>query len=176
MREFLIIFLFMFFYRLAINIAYLIRTNHYAAKYSIYIVKQDTYFAKHTYAILQLFKAADVTDYQIPFTSPSDFGYLTQGNTSLFHNIENLREEVVSAMIHCFAQAAGTFRHRIIENFSPIFWINCLIFLPRKIFEYLGLKGDSVSIKALQLLYWLTAPFLLFFRDNIYQYIFSLFG
>lgn len=176
MKYLVIAFLCLWIYRLVKNISSLIRINHYYDKYTLYLSKQDSLFSENTHAVVQLLKAAGIVDRLIPFTQPSGYGFVAQGNASLFQNIGNLREDVVVATAQCFKQATGTFKHRILENFSPIFWVDCVIYLPRKIIEYLGLKGDTVPVKVLQLLYWLATPLLLIFRENIYQCVISLVG
>ncbi len=174
MKYLAICFLALFAYRLTTNICALIRINHYERKYVKYLSNQNTDFSEHTDSVIQLFKAAGVSDLVIPFTQPAGFGMVAHGSTSLFANIGNLRKDTVAMMHNCFAKAKGTFKHRIVETFSPIFWINCVIFLPRNILEYLGLKGDSIFVKLFQLLYWVVTPFLVAFRDDVYQYIISL--
>ena len=79
-------------------------------------------------------------------------------------------------MLKYLAEAKGTFKHRIIENFSPLFWIDCVLFLPRTVLEYMGVDGNGVITKVFQLLYWAAAPLLLVFRDKLSQYILSLIG
>lgn len=176
MKNLLILFLCIFSYKLVHNLSCLIRVRYYDKKYSWYLSDSSVRFSENTDAIVYLFKSAGIADRLIPFTQPSGYGYLAQGNASLFQNIGNLREDTVIMMFECFSQAKGTFRHRIVEAFSPIYWIDCVIYLPRKIFEYLGLKEDSIVSKIFQLLYWIATPFLILFRDNFYQYILSFFG
>lgn len=154
----------------------LIQLNYYGKKYTEYLSEQNFVFAEYTSSIVRLFKLAGVKNKLIPFTQPSGYGFLAQGNTYLFDNMGNLQEYPVGLMIQSFAEAKGTLKRHILENFSPIFWINCLLFLPRSIMEYLGVKGDTLIVKLFQLLYWFSTPFLLAFREQIYQYILSLFG
>ncbi|MDO5785886.1 MAG: hypothetical protein Q4P20_12575 [Eubacteriales bacterium] len=175
MKYLAICFLALFGYRLITNICALVRVIHYEKKYMKYLSSQNTDFSEHTDSVVQLFKAAGVSDLLIPFTKPAGFGMVAHGSTSLFANIGNLRNETVAMMHNCFSKAKGTFRHRIVETFSPLFWINCVIFLPRRILEYLGIKGDSILVKLFQLVYWIVTPFLVAFRDEVYQHVISFF-
>lgn len=176
MKNIAIVFSCIFIYRLVSNASALIRINHYSEKYEAYLRQSDKGFDEYTTAVVQLFKLAGMTDRQVPFVQPMGYGQLLQGHTSLFSNMSNRREDVVANMLMCFSEAKGTFKHRIFENLSPIFWINQLLFLPQAILAYLGVKPESVIVKLLQLLYWIVTPFFLAFRDVIYQYITSLLG
>lgn len=176
MKYLVICFACLFAYRLISNVSALIRINYYDKEYTMYLSHPERNFGEYTTALVQLFKSAGMKDRQIPFVQPMGYGQLLQGHTSLFSNIDNRREDVVANMLKCFAEARGTFKHRIWETFSPLFWINCLLFLPRTILSYLGVKADSLIVKLFQLLYWFATPFLVAFREQIYQYILSLFG
>ena len=174
MKYLIIGFVCIFAYRLITNISAFIRVKYYDNEYTMYLSHPERPFAENTSAVVQLFKAAGMKDRQIPFVQPVGYGQILQGHTSLFSNIENRREDVVANMMQCFSEARGTFKHRIIETFSPLFWINQILFLPRTILEFLGIKPESIIVKLFQLVYWLTTPLLVVFRDNICQYILSL--
>lgn len=62
----------------------------------------------------------------------------------------------------------GVYRMRLIESFSPRYWIETVIFLPSRIIQYLGGKSDSLFAKLLQILYWIFTPLLIAVRDKIY--------
>lgn len=176
MKYLLICFACIFVYRLVANVSALIRISYYDKEYTMYLSHPERNFKENTTAVVQLFKKAGMTDLQIPFVQPMGYGQVLQGHTSFFSNIDNRREDVVSNMIGCLDEAKGTFKHRIFENFSPLFWIDKALFLPRTILEYLGVESNSLIVKLFQLLYWLITPLLLIFRDNIYQYIMSFIG
>ena len=79
-------------------------------------------------------------------------------------------------MTRSLSAAKGIFKSRIFEAFSPLYWINCILFLPRNILTYLGLDADGIMSKILQLLYWITTPLIVAFRDSIYEYIATFLG
>lgn len=174
MKCFLIAFGCAFLYRLTVNVNALLWLNHYKEKYTQYLANAERGFAENTSAVTKLFKDAGLADRMIPFVQPMGYSQILQGQTSLFSNMENRREDVIGNMLSCFASARGTYKDRIIENFSPIFWINCVLFLPRTVLTYLGVSADNFFAKLCQLIYWLTAPFLVLFRDNLYELIRSL--
>ena len=174
MKYILIAWVCAFLYRLTVNASALIWLNHYEKRYTQYLQDVTLGFTENTAAVTKLFKSADLTDRIIPVVQPVGFGQVLQGQTSLFNNMANRREDVVSNMIACFSTARGTFKNRITENFSPIFWINCILFLPRTVLEYLGISGESLIAKLLQLVYWVAAPLFALLRDEIHQFILTL--
>lgn len=176
MKYLVICFACIFVYRLATNISAFIRISYYDKEYTMYLSHPERDFTKNTTAVVHLFKKSGMTDLRIPYVQPMGYGQILQGHTSFFSNIDNRREDVVANMIKCFSEAKGTFKYRILENFSPLFWIERVLFLPRTILEYLGVDGNSLIVKLFQLLYWIITPFLIFFRGNIYQHIISLIG
>ena len=163
-----------FLYRLAVNVSALLWLKHYEKKYSQYLSGVGMQYAENEAAVTKLFKDAGLADRMIPFVQPMGLGQILQGQTSLFNNMSNLREDVVSNMKLCFSSARGAYKNRIVENFSPIFWINCVLFLPRTILVYMGVSTDSFFSKLFQLIYWLAAPLLVALRDEIYQFILAL--
>ena len=163
-------------YRILTNVSALARLNYHSNEYDKFLKNPDIGFKENTAALVDLFKKANVSDHMIPYVQPMGYCQLLQGQASLFCNMDNLREEVVANMLDCFAEARGTFKHRILESFSPLFWVDQVLFLPRAALSYLGVSGDSVIVKLIQLAYWLITPILLIFRDNLYHYVLSLLG
>lgn len=160
-----------FAYRLICNVRALLWLNFYSKKYRQYLENTERGFAENEAAVTKLFKEAGLTDRQVPFIQPIGYGQILQGHTLLFSNMENRREDIVEIMLSCFASARGAYKNRIIENFSPIFWINCALFLPRTILTYMGVSADSFFSKLLQLIYWIATPLFVLLRDNLYELI-----
>lgn len=174
MKFCLIVFACLLAYKLLLNISALIRLYIYRRKYQKFLEKQNFDFSVHTASLVHLFKQASIKEYAVPYAQPAGAGYVSTGRASIYDNLSSLREDVVTSVIHSFLVAKGTFTHRIFETLSPLYWINCVIFLPRRIYEYLGIDADKLSCRVIQLLYWVLTPLLLTFRDHIYQYISAL--
>lgn len=62
----------------------------------------------------------------------------------------------------------------LLECFSPLYWIQLLFFLPSKLCEFLGISGDRIAIKILQIIYWILTPLILCFRSQLYDLIIQL--
>lgn len=176
MRFILVGFACAFLYRVSVNACALVRLRYYENKYSEYRSCKNLDFIEMSVLAVPLFRAAGLADSKVPCVQPVGYGKVFEGCVSVFENLCADRPEISTRVLEYFPKARGVFKHRLFQSFSPLFWIDCVIFLPRSIFQYLGMSGDSIVSKLFQLLYWLVAPALLIFRDEINQYIISLFS
>lgn len=124
--------------------------------------------------IISLFKQANISDSYIPTVTPMGYGQLASFKASVMQNFPSAREDFALIISRMFNEAIGIYRTRIFETFSPIYWINCLIFLPKKSFGYLGLSQESIIIKVLQCFWWISTPIIIAFRTKITDYVLSL--
>lgn len=164
-----------FLYKLVSNISGLLRTNYYQNKYQDFVSsKGGVNFTSYSHSVKRLFESANVPDAPLAVCKPAGYGHIMTGSASLFENMGYIGPDSVGMMINCFSKAYGTYRARIFESFSPLYWINSIIFLPKKLLEYIGLSGESIFVKIAQVIYWIATPSLIFFRNDIYNYIAAL--
>ncbi|EHL31771.1 hypothetical protein [Legionella drancourtii] len=112
--------------------------------------------------IIKLLKKSEIKDFIIQATTPTGHGFVTHNNISVLSNIDYIGwigETNVPATIHKFlTQAIGFNKQRMIETFSPFYWINLFVFLPKNIFIYLELPYTSdrakLLIKIFNIFYW----------------------
>ena len=123
-------------------------------------------------------KYAGVKDKHIPVVQPVGYGYVANSMVSLFDNITNNHEDVAKVAINSLLEAKGNYKSRLIDTINPFYWLRIIIFIPKYIFSYLGLKEESIIIKIFQLIYWLLAVICTFlisvFPDEIKTFIFSI--
>jgi hypothetical protein len=158
-----------------INWARYIQCKQYFDKYRVYIKKPDWEFNQHQLQIIELFKKAGIEDSIIPVIEPLGYGYVGSSNTSVFKNITNTREDIVALTFHFFHQAIGTYRSRMFEVFSPIYWVEFIIYLPKQTLIYLGVPPENMVVKIAQIFYWFVSIVLGFllglFRPEIEQLV-----
>lgn len=169
-------FILVFVYKITTNLSALLRLYFYQKKYNAFASGQIASFNEYAPAVRKLFKSAGIKDSSVPFVQPAGYGFLSKGSASFFGNLATSNTHCVALMYKDLAEAKGIFKGRILESFSPMYWINCVVYLPRNILGYLGLGTDGIASKLLQLIYWIATPLLVAFRDNIYQYIAELLG
>ena len=93
------------------------------------------------------------------------------GNVSLFNNLFVNDKRIVTLAFTSFDESIGVYKQRLRENFNPIFWIECFIYLPKNIFKYLGLKDSSIFVKISQILYWVITVFYTLYNEQINKFI-----
>lgn len=140
-------------------------------KYKKYWSNESNNAVQYKNEILSVFKKAGIKDSSIGIANPVGLGYVQTGNVSVFKNMFIDRMDVVKIIINDFEVAIGTFRTRIKENFNPIFWIECIIFLPKKIINYLGFKSENLPTRIFQLIYWISSIFYAIYSEQINKII-----
>jgi hypothetical protein len=168
-------FIFLFVFKLTSNIYFFMRTNSLQTKYKSWIKNLDPNFYTYKSEIIELLKRASVKDLGIASAEPLGFGYISTHSASVFLNFPNLHKSHVSAALRMFDEAIGTYRLRIKECFSPLYWIEQILFLPKNVLLYLNLDPNKTSFKISNLLlsfiWWLFLLFLNAFRDRLKEAI-----
>jgi hypothetical protein len=135
------------------------RGTRYYQIYQTYLMKQDDESSKKLAEVRsqvrQLFRVASLQGFRMPYVEALGYGQLMSGQLNPVDNLDNLREDVVSTNIRLIEQAIGIRKTRSIQSFNPIFWLECIIYLPAKLLAFLGVKGDNTLVKLLQIVWWL---------------------
>ena len=132
----------------------------------------------HKTQILNYIKNAGVKDKTIPVAQPLGYGQIASSTVSVFNNIMNQRQDIAANVTDCLLEAKGNYWFRFINSFNPFYWLRIIIFIPKYIFSYLGLKEENIVVKIFQLIYWLIAIICTFliaiFPEEIKRIIFSI--
>lgn len=127
--------------------------------------------------IVNYIKYAGVNDKHIVVSQPIGYYQVANSTVSVLDNIINNRQDIASSAYELLLEAKGNYWSRFINSINPFYWIRVVIFIPKYIFSYLGLKPDSLIIKIFQLIYWLIAiVFTLLtsvFTDEVKSFIMS---
>jgi len=159
-----------------INLAKLVSIRKLRDKYVASFAENAESFSESVPFAKRLIKDAGLGNAAIPVVEPLGYGKLASFNAKVVDNLCNRRSDFVGQALELFDQSIGVFRMRMLDSISPRYWIEFVIFLPRNFFRYLGYKGDGVVSKLFQVIYWIAAPLLVIFRENIYNYISILFS
>ncbi len=128
--------------------------------------------------IIRYIKYAGVEDRYIPVVQPVGYGQLASSTISVLNNLSNNRQDIASSVMNCLLEAKGNYWSKFINSFNPFYWLRIIIFIPKYIFSYLGIKEESIVLKIFQLIYWLLAVIFTFlitvFPDEIKNFIFSI--
>jgi hypothetical protein len=157
-------------------IIYLYKLRQIIRYYKLYIeyLNAPKYeFSQHKPQIIDLFKEADLEDFPIQRLEPAGYGQLKAFEGSGFANITSTDGEVVTNIKRRFNEAAGVFRHRMIQSVNPLFWIEFTFKLPQYLFQYLGVLPDKLIVKIALLIYWVVALILGLKRTDLFSEIFK---
>jgi hypothetical protein len=141
--------------------------NYYINRHLDYLAKGDNEFETCQHSIKQLVKRAGITATSIPIVQPMGYGQFTSFKSDVLNNVSNRRADTAETLHSVMLQAKGTFRSRIFECFSPRYWIDLVVFLPKHFVEFLGLNGETLPTKLLQAVWWILAPIAIVFRDKL---------
>ncbi|WP_432353895.1 hypothetical protein [Anaerotruncus rubiinfantis] len=169
-------FVIIFCYKIASNASYLFAAKRYRKIYHDYLSGKGGDIVEHVPSIEKLMSKANVEDKSIPAAQPIGYMQVATYTASVITNISSLRADIACGVDNILLKTIGTFKMRLLESFSPVYWLDTIIFLPREIFKYFGADSNSIGGKVLQLLWWILAPIAIIFRENLIQFILSFFG
>lgn len=169
--RFLAAFLLVVLYKFVTNLVQYVKCKRYLRLYKSYIYSSGVNIAEYIPAIEKMFLRAGVKDYALPELQYAGFGKVFEGRLRVVDNLSVPRKDVANAAFRMFSKARGTYKSRMIESLSPLYWVEFIIFFPKNIIVYLGVKPKSVVVKLAQLSWWVLAPLAVVFRDHLYTYV-----
>lgn len=167
-----------FTYKLISNFYYLKRCKSLQNGYFEWIKNTNADYTSYRREVLDLFKKANINDAYIPTAQPIGFMQISTFKASVQQNFPSLVTTHVSAVMTMFDESIGVYRLRIKECFNPIYWIDCVIFLPKNILTYLNLDSEKVAFKMLNVIFsgiwWFIITFAALFGSQFKNFIISI--
>jgi hypothetical protein len=177
---FLYLFLVVAALRFVLNAQRLYSIKHYRESYMRWLAGDDGNLLEKQPNVVKLIDNAGIHDAVIGIVEPAGLGYVRTGNASVLANFPNRREDAAQATYNIFSQTIGVYRLRMWQTINPLFWLECVIYLPKNAMIFLGLDANSAATKFLQLVWWLAAAllgvFYGIFKSEVDGYIRHLFG
>lgn len=109
----------------------------------------------HVNTILNYIKYSGISDRKIPVSQAIGYGQIATGCISIFNNLLNNRSDIATHVANILLEAKGNYWSRFINSFNPFYWIRIILYIPKYMLSYLGVKADSIIIKVFQLVYWI---------------------
>jgi hypothetical protein len=141
--------------------------NHYLqwldGNYSDELIFQSKY---------EVTKLLSITpDKGLPLTLPTGLGHVYSANHSTIYSYPSKLHPFATATFEMFAEAKGAYKSKVLETFNPIYWIEFIIWFPKRVTTFLGLNRKLKSVKVinifLQIIYWIFAGLKFFWYDLI---------
>ncbi|SHE79729.1 hypothetical protein SAMN02745784_01826 [Tissierella praeacuta DSM 18095] len=165
------ILIFTFFYKLLFNINAYLKTKFYFKRYEHWVSKPNESLLTHEESIKKLFKLANLKDSRRPYVQQITNMHIYKDTVSVIDNMFARRADIQHGIIGMFQASIGVFRSRILETFSPFYWINLLLFLPRNILDYLKFDPEKASYRILNVIFtatwWIFITSFSIFKDQI---------
>lgn len=175
MNKIIIIFLLIFAYKLVSNILYLVKIKYYKFLYDDFIENNSISIFQHKNHVVELFKKANISNNSYPITQFTGYNMVANGHTSVFTAFPTKDIRFLQPTELAFNNAIGVFRGRIFECLNPVYWVDCVLFLPKNILKYLNVSVESILVKFCQLIYWLVGIIVTLFSTDIANFIKSFF-
>ena len=114
-------------YRILKNLSCWIQIMYYHKKYLSFLNGSQNSFLESVAPVRRLFEEAGLSDRCLPYIEQFEGGYTYQAEIYVFENIGTKQKEIISNVQRCFYEASGVFKSRLIESFSPIYWVPKLV-------------------------------------------------
>ncbi len=164
-----------FLYKLISSLIDFININRYYSMYEKYILKGEDNIFHYKSAVISLMKKASIKDIEVPVSQKTGYGMIANFKASLFQNFPDNTNLFFEETYRILQDAKGIYKRKFFETFSPKYWIDCIIFLPKNILSYLNISPESIFTKIFQIVYWILCFIWAIFQTEIINFIKSFF-
>lgn len=119
----------------------------------------------------RLMKKFNIPDQVKTILTPIGFGRGVNRNISVSESFPSKNRLIIQSEVSIVSMLKEDTEDAFKQNFSILFWINKIIFLPASIIKYLGLKEDSILSKLLNFIYWVVCGTFLLFKPELLNLI-----
>lgn len=148
-----------------INLYRYLRIKYYEEQHLRWISGESIEGILQTAPIVRkLIREAGIKDKYLPVAQPMGFGQLATFKSSILERYPTKLEVYAQEIYRMFQEAIAVYRSRMLNSLNPFCWINCIIFLPKSIIQYLGLSAESIITKILNLIWWLISGYFMLMR------------
>lgn len=180
MNKIIFFFIAVLIYKTTTNTYYFFRIQRLSKMHLEWLAGNSPKFPTYKNEVISLFKKAGIKNISIPTAQSVGYGRVASFNTDIFTNFPSTNPDISGGAIRMFYEAEGTYRQRIFETFSPAYWINSVIFAPRRLLTYLGFNQEKTLFKAcnvlLTFIWWTFGTASLFFWPKFKEFVIELLG
>jgi hypothetical protein len=129
-------------------------------------------------SVQDLILSAGVSDYKVPWTQPAGYGLVHTMQPSVLSQFPSRLEPFEQTTLRMFEEAIGVYKNRVWESLSPLYWINVVIWLPKRFLVYLGINDSNFTAKIInslfQFLYWLAGLAFIAYNDEFKLFLLAI--
>ena len=141
--------------KLILNLVRYLQLRRYLSKYKKWHASRDEKFLESKAQVVKLVRDAGVDDQHLNVSEHVGGGNLRVFKASVLDNFPHFESDMSSAAQRLMREAIGAYRARMIEAFSPIYWVESVLYLPRTVLRYLDLPAEGTGAKIAQLVWWI---------------------
>lgn len=139
-------------YKIVSNMYCYFRIKILSKKHIKWINDKCPNFPTYKNEVISLFERAGIKNISTPTTKAVGFHRIASFNADIFINFPSTNADIFDGAVRMFYEAEGTFRHRIFEALSPMYWIESILFAPKKLLIYLTFDKDKALFKVCNVL------------------------
>lgn len=137
-------------------------------------------FPTRKHETISLFKRAGVQNLSTPISQPIGCNQVASFNVDVFTNFPSTNSYIYNGAIRMFYEAEGVYRQRMFDSLNPVYWIELIIYAPKKLLTYLGFDETKILFKTCNILltfiWWSMMSIIIFFRPQLQQLIVETLG
>lgn len=162
---------------------YWYKANEYFNKYNEYIkIKKlntskdaDWFISDNSSNIKALLLRAGLKDGIVASVEPVGYGHVQTANISVFDNLHVKRADILNLVYRKLREARSIYRTGFWQTFSPLFWLDYIIFFPQTLFKYLHIEMNLLVSRIIQII-WYVVVFIstvngVFFNPDFIEWI-----
>lgn len=174
----LIIFIFCVVYKLVSNFILSKKANKILDLYLRYILDDNASIdlIQIKTEMKYVVEKANITNRLVPISRDIGNGQICNYSVDVIEAFPNKDRCFVSNTTFMLEEAIGCFKFRMKQAINPFYWFELVIFAPKHLMKYIGIKDfDSASIKILNLIstfaWWLICGLIAYFKSDILNMI-----
>ena len=136
--------------KVVLNASKYVQCRRHLEKYRRYLANEDTAWPwiESKALVLRLLRGAGIEDAYRPNSELAGYMQVAAGTVSVLANLHLKRPDIVNTVLDMLHQALGVYRSRTLEAFSPIYWLELIVNLPRHVLSGLGASPDGMLASA----------------------------
>lgn len=134
-------------YKILTNTYCFFRIRHLDKQHLLWLSGSNVNFPTYKNEIISLFKKAGIKNVEIPTAQAIGFNRIASFNADIFTNFPSQNPDIIQGAFRMFYEAEGIYRQRIFETISPMYWVDAILFAPKKYFNILVLMKIKPCLK-----------------------------
>lgn len=171
MNKIVLFFIIVAIYKVLSNTYCFFRIKYLSQKHLEWFSDNAPNFPTYKNEVISLFKKAGIKNISTPAVQSMGYNRVASFNADIFTNFPCTHPDIFNGAIRMFYEAEGTYRHRIFETLSPMYWVDFIVFAPRKLLDYLGFDEKKLLYKTCNILmtviWWMAIFFVSIYREKI---------